>query len=302
MSKPRQARDIPGRGQISLGARFVVLALVALALMIVDHRQDHLRRVHELLSLAVYPIHVVVDMPFSTFNALRESMTDRRTLAAENDRLALELMMSRVRLQEFESLVRENERLRELLNAMDPAEDPDIGIAEILKVDLVNRQRFVINRGRADGVYVGQPLLDARGIVGQIRAVSRLTSEAMLITDANHAVPVAVQRTGLRTIAEGTGDSGLLRLPYLPISADVVPGDLLVTSGLGGVFPRGRPVAEVVDVIKPPGQSFAMVTARPVSALDRDQEVLLVWNVDSTALDEVDFEETALNLSGAAVP
>ena len=113
-----------------------------------------------------------------------------------------------------------------------------------------------------------------------------------MITDADHAVPVTVERTGLRTIAEGTGDSGLLRLPYLPNNADVRPGDRLITSGLGGVFPRGRPVAEVTEVLRQPGQSFSEVRASPLAALERDQEVLLVWKNDEPP----EVEATAASL------
>jgi rod shape-determining protein MreC len=169
--------------------------------------------------------------------------------------------------------------LRDLLAASEELREDRVLIAEILSVDLdPYRQRFVINRGSADGVYVGQPLLDANGVVGQVEAVSAMTSEALLITDLDHAVPVAVERNGIRTIAEGTGDSTLLRLTNLPNSAQVRPGDRLVTSGLGGVFPSGRPVAIVEEFTQRPDQNFAYVTARPVSELDRDQEVLLVWN------------------------
>ena len=151
-------------------------------------------------------------------------------------------------------------------------------IAEILAVDLdPYRQRFNLNRGLADGVFVGQPLLDANGIVGQVVEVGPLTAEAVLITDADHAVPVSVNRNGLRTIAVGTGDSNRLRLPYLTNSADIQVGDLLVSSGLGGVFPSGYPVGKVIEVRIRPGQSFSEVMAEPISALDRDQEVLLVW-------------------------
>jgi rod shape-determining protein MreC len=134
-----------------------------------------------------------------------------------------------------------------------------------------------LNRGLADDVYVGQALLDADGVVGQVVEVGPLTSEAILITDADHAVPVAVNRNGLRTIALGTGDSSRLRLPYLTNSADIDVGDLLVSSGLGGGFPSGYPVGRVIEVRIRPGQSFAEVIAEPVSELDRDQEVLLVW-------------------------
>jgi rod shape-determining protein MreC len=126
-------------------------------------------------------------------------------------------------------------------------------------------------------VSVGQPLLDAEGIVGQVVAVSEFSAEAMLITDAEHAIPVTVERSRVQTIAEGDGDSGLLRLPYLTNTADIQPGDRLVTSGLGGVFPPGRPVAEVTVVDLNPEQKFASVEARPLAHLDRDQEVLLIW-------------------------
>ena len=128
-----------------------------------------------------------------------------------------------------------------------------------------------------DGVYVGQPLLDANGVVGQVSMVFEFQAEALLITDSSHRVQVAVADTGQRTIAQGTGDSGLLRLLFVTNNDDIEVGDELVTSGLGGVFPRGRPVARVVEVTRQPGLPFADVLAEPVADLDRDQEVLLVW-------------------------
>lgn len=279
MSGPGQAAGMPGRGEISLGARFVLLAIVSLTLMVVDHRQNHLSRVREYLSLAVYPIHVVVDLPFRVWHSLTSAVSGRAEMLRENDRLRSQLVIAQYRLQELHSLERENERLRELLDSYEDRSEERVLVAEILSVDLEHyRQRFIINRGSADGVYVGQPLLDADGVVGQVESVSVMTSEALLITDADHAVPVAIERTGLRTIAEGTGDSSQLRLPYLTNSADVVKGDRIVTSGLGDVFPAGRPVGIIEEFVPRPGQNFAHVTARPVAALDRHQEVLLVWN------------------------
>lgn len=270
---------MPGRGDISLGARFVLLAAVSLVLIFVDHRQDHLSRVRELLSLAVYPINVVVDLPFRTWHSLRSAVTDRSEMLGENERLKNQLVIAQYSLQKLHALERENERLRELLDSYEQRGEERVLVAEILSVDLdPYSQRFVINRGSADGVYVGQPLFDADGVVGQVESVSVMTSEALLITDADHAVPVRIERTGLRTFAEGTGDSSQLRLPYLTNSADVVKGDRIVTSGLGDVFPEGRPVGVIEEFVQRPGQNFAHVTARPVAALDRDQEVLLVWN------------------------
>ena len=285
---------MPGRGEISLGTRFILLAALALILMVVDHRQDHLSRVRELLALAVHPIYVVVDLPFAAWQSMTGAVSDRRYLMSENARLQRQNLIAQYRLQDLVTLENENDRLRELLDTHEEFSEDRVLIAEILRVDPGRyRQRIRINRGQADDVYVGQPLLDADGVVGQVAAVSMMTSEALLITDADHAVPVAIERTGLRTIAEGTGDSGQLRLPNLTNSADVLPGDRLVTSGLGGVFPPGHPVAIIGEFIQRPGQNFAFVTARPVAALDRHREVLLVWNNDRSA-----ENETTPNLEG----
>jgi len=283
MSGPGQYAGAPLRGGVSLGARFVLLAIVCLALMLLDHQEDHLRRVRQGLALAVYPIQVVVDLPFALWRSASESLSERSALLLENERLKREQFNADYRLQRLATLEMENARLRELLDSTARL-DGRVLIAEILSVDLdPYRQRFVVNRGLADGVFVGQALLDARGVVGQIVEVGPMTAEAVLITDADHAVPVSVNRNGLRTIAVGTGDTSRLRLPYLTNSADIEVGDLLVSSGLGGVFPTGRPVAEVIEVRIRPGQSFAEVIAKPVSELDRDQEVLLVFGAEDPA-------------------
>jgi rod shape-determining protein MreC len=280
MSAPGQYVGVPMRGAGSLGARFVLLALVSLALMLLDHQENHLDRVRQGLAVVVYPIRVLVDLPFSLWQSMSASMAEREQLLRENERLKREQFNAGYRLQRLAALEMENQRLRELLESSARLEGRAL-IAEILSIDLdPYRQRFVVNRGLADGVFVGQPLLDANGVVGQIVQVGAMTAEAVLITDADHAVPVSVNRNGLRTIAVGTGDSNRLRLPYLTNSADIEVGDLIVSSGLGGVFPAGRPVATVIEVVRQPGQSFAEIIAEPVSELDRDQEVLLVFAAD----------------------
>lgn len=266
-----------------MGARFLLLSAVCLSLMILDHRDQHLVRVRQGLSVLVYPVRILVDLPFSGWASLRTNFAAREVLVAENEELKRERLNSEFRLQRLAALETENARLRELLDSQARVGSRAL-IAEILAVDLdPYRQRFDLNRGLVDGVYVGQALIDAQGVVGQIVRVGPLTSEAVLITDANHAVPVSVNRNGLRTIAMGTGDSGRLRLPYLTNNQDVEVGDLLVSSGLGGVFPSGYPVGRIAEVNLRPDQAFAEVIAEPASALDRDREVLLVWN----AADEV---------------
>jgi rod shape-determining protein MreC len=278
-----------------MGARFLLLALVCVSLMILDFRDQHLSRVRQGLSLVVYPVRMLVDAPFSAWNWVSSTFADRRRLVQENEDLKRERLSAEFRLQRLAALEMENARLRELLDSTERVGSRAL-IAEILSVDLdPYRQRFDLNRGLVDGVYVGQALLDAHGVVGQVVRVGPLTSEAVLITDADHAVPVSVNRNGLRTIAVGTGDSGRLRLPYLTNSADIEVGDLLVSSGLGGVFPAGYPVGRVVSVQGRPDQAFAEVVAEPSSELDRDREVLLIWN----AADEAPRSAEAENLADA---
>ena len=261
-----------------MGVRFLLLAIACSALMLLDRREQHLVRVRQALSVVVYPVRVAVDLPFSTWTKVRENLAARDALIAENRQFRRERLETASRLQRLEALERENARLRQLLDSTARVGSRAL-VAEILAVDLdPYRQRLDLNRGLVDDVFVGQALIDAQGVVGQVVRVGPMTSEAVLITDADHAVPVSVNRNGVRTIAVGTGDSGRLRLPYLTNNADIVVGDLLISSGLGGVFPAGYPVARVIDVKRRPDQPFAEIIAEPASSLDRDREVLLVWN------------------------
>lgn len=288
MSAPGQTGGGTERNELALGIVFAVLAFVCIALMVVDHRESHLERVRQVLSVAVHPIRMAVDLPFAAWQSASHSLTAQRELLEENERLRRDRINANFQLQRLAALEMENARLRELLDSP-AAHDHRVLVAEILAVDLdPYRQRFNVNRGLANGVFVGQALLDANGVVGQVVDVGPFTSEAMAITDADHALPVRVNRNGLRTVAVGTGDNNRLRLPYVTNSADIEVGDLLVSSGLGGVFPLGFPVAHVLEVRAQPGQSFANVIAEPVSALDRDREVLLVWDAatETSAVDD----------------
>ncbi len=272
-----------GRGNVPLGLRFLLISIVSASLMLLDHREEHLARIRQALSLVVYPIQVGVDLPFAGWRLVSRALTDQSALLEENSQLRSERLAVGVRLQRLAALEAENDRLRAMLNSSARVSDRVLGV-EILAVDLdPYRQRFTINRGLNDGVYIGQALLDAEGVVGQIVRVDLMTSEVVLISDADHALPVAINRNGLRTIVVGTGDSARLRLPYLTNNADIEPGDLLMSSGLGGIFPSGYPVGRVLEVHRRPGQSFAEVIAEPAAQLDRDREVLLVWTADDAA-------------------
>jgi rod shape-determining protein MreC len=257
--------------------------------MILDSREQHLVRVRQGLTVVVSPVRMLVDLPFRTWYSMRDTFAARDTLIAENQQFRRERLTTEGRLQRLAALEAENARLRELLDSTARVGSRAL-VAEILAVDSDPYQRFNLNRGFVDGVFVHQALIDAQGVVGQVVTVGPFTSEALLITDADSAVPVSVNRNGLRTIAVGTGDSRRLRL-QVTNNAPIEVGDLLISSGLGGVFPPGYPVGRVIEVRLRPGQSFAEIFAEPMAALDRDREVLLVWDEDADG--ESDAEEAA---------
>ncbi len=262
----------------ALGIRLLICVALSVLLMVIDHRQNHLDTVRKSIGIAVYPILVIVDSPFRLWAWLTESTADRNDLQRDLSRLEAELVLTRAELQQLTALRAENDRLRNLLDARPRLRD-EIRVAEIMAVDAnPYRHSFVIDIGEQDGVYNGQAIIDADGVIGQVLEVGLTTSQAILISDPSHALPVEVSRNGLRTIANGTGEFDRLDLPFLPNNADIVPGDVLVTSGLGGAFPAGYPVAVVASVNRVPQASFAHVMAAPTSALDQVREVLLIWS------------------------
>lgn len=255
----------------------MVFALASVVLMTVDHRQQTLDTVRAGLSMLMYPIQLLIDLPSTAGDWLEESFSTRRGLQEENARLRAQNLLVQARLQKSDALEAENRRLRELLDSSSKAGDRVL-IAELLSVDFDPYQHQVLlNKGARDAVFVGQPVLDAYGVMGQIIRVTPFTSTAILITDPAHAIPVQVNRNGVRGILLGTGSLAEVSLPHLTNSADIRSGDLLVTSGLGGRFPPGYPVAEVTEVDINSGHDFAQIIARPLSHLDRSREVLLVW-------------------------
>lgn len=264
-------------GGPALGLRLIVLALASAGLMVADHRQHRVAMVRDWASAAVYPLQWAVQAPLQAWTAMRESFATRAQVDADNIRLASDNLVLRLKLMRFESLEQENERLRAMRESSTRVVQRTM-VAEIVRVDLdAYRQRVLINKGTRDGVFRGQAALDANGIYGQVTRAGPVSAEIILITDSEHAIPVMVNRTGARTVAYGMGRSGLLALPYLPQNSDVVAGDLLVSSGLGGVYPPGYPVGKVTTVVRDPAQPLLAVEAVPLAALDRDPEVLLAW-------------------------
>ncbi len=256
---------------------FCVLSLV---LLVVDHFSDYLDGVRAGLTVVVTPILIAADMPAREARQLGEIVSSREDMRERIRYLERELVLLRAKTEKMAALTAENNRLRDLLGSAAKLQD-NVLVAELIGVDPdPEKQEVVIDKGLLDDVFVGQPLLDARGLMGQVISVSRYTSRVLLISDPSHSVPVQVLRSNLRLIAQGTGVTNELELLNVQNTADIVVGDLLVSSGLGDRFPVGYPVGVVNRVEHIPGRPFATVTAVPSALLDRSRHVLLVFTED----------------------
>jgi rod shape-determining protein MreC len=273
-------RRLTGHGSPP-GLRFTLYALVSIVVMVFDQRGGWLNQVRFVLQAAAYPMQLAVSSPSAAWAWMKESTETREALRAENKRLRTRESELALRALNYQGLARENAQLRGLKDALPPIADRWL-VAEIVNVDLTTlRQRLLINRGTTNGVFAGQAVLDDAGLLGQTVHVGPWSAEVILITDPEHAIPVQIERTGLRTIAVGAGNEGSLALPYLPANADVKTGDLLISSGLGGVFPAGYPVARVVEVHRDAVQPAAQIRAATLARIDLDREVALVWFKDA---------------------
>ena len=248
--------------------------------MYLDHRQGHLELVRSALSTLVYPIQAVVNLPVAMGRWASDSIVTRSKLIEENTRLREVHQLLNSRLQRYEILEEENKRLRKLLGSTINFKER-VMIAELLAVELERFRKMIeINKGSRDGVYEGQPVVDAQGIIGQVIHVGPFSSNVLMITDPSHSIPVQVNRNGLRAIAVGTGQNNSLLLEHLPTNSDIQVGDLLVSSGLGRRFPRGYPVGTVSSINLEPGAPFGTITVTPSARLTQNREVLLVWPQD----------------------
>jgi rod shape-determining protein MreC len=266
------------RGGSSQTARLFTCVAISLVLLAMEQR-GALTAIRAPLAAMSYPVQKLVSAPSKFFRDALAGASSPSALSEENRRLREEALLLKGRQLRFEALEQENIRLRGLLDASYKVGD-QVLIAEPLSIGQDPFEHLVaVNKGSRFGVFEGQAVLDANGIVGQVLRVTPYSADVVMITDPSHAIPVQINRSGLRTLAVGTGHTDRLDLPYLPGNADVKEGDLLVTSGLGGVFPAGYPVAKVAPIAAGgPHPGSGKISAVPLAALDRNRELLLVWS------------------------
>ncbi|MGX0888122.1 rod shape-determining protein MreC [Pseudomonas sp. ADAK2 TE3594] len=263
--------------------RLLVLAVLSVALMVVDARFTLLKPVRSQMSLVLMQSYWITDLPQRLWQGVASQFGSRTELVAENEKLKTENLLLQGRMQKLAALTEQNVRLRELLNSSALVNEK-VEVAELIGMDPNPfTHRIIINKGERDGVVLGQPVLDARGLMGQVVELMPYTSRVLLLTDTTHSIPVQVNRNGLRAIASGTGNPERLELRHVADTADIKEGDLLVSSGLGQRFPAGYPVATVREVIHDSGQPFAIVRAVPTAALNRSRYLLLVFTDGRTA-------------------
>jgi rod shape-determining protein MreC len=264
---------------------------LALLLILLDYRYSLLGQARYAFSTLSAPFYWLADIPARLGQWSGDQVVSRSELIKQNEGLKAQLLVLRGRVEKLAATSAENARLRELLNSTALLDD-SVVVAELINVSPDPSQHMVtLNKGEIDSVYVGQPVIDAKGLMGQVIEVSRYNSRVLLITDSTHAIPVQVNRNGVRAIAEGTGLLDELVLRHVAATTDIRQGDLLVSSGLGQRFPVGYPVGVVESIEHDPGKPFMLVRARPSAHLNRSRHVLLVFTAAEIRQDELQTPE-----------
>ncbi|WP_428772830.1 rod shape-determining protein MreC [Vibrio sp.] len=269
-------KPIFGRGP-SLQLRLFIAVIVSASLMLADSRLGAFSDVRYLLNSMVAPIQYAADLPRVMFDGFYERFNSRQELMQSNHNLRREVLGLKSELVLLDQYREENQRLRKLLGSSFVRDERKV-VTEVMAVDTSPyRHQVVIDKGRTDGVYVGQPVINDKGIVGQVTFVSAHNSRVLLLTDSNSAIPVQVIRNDIRVIASGNAQVDKMQLEHIPISTDIQEGDLLVSSGLGEIYPEGYPVAVVAKVERDSRREFALIEADPVVDFERLRYLLLVW-------------------------
>ncbi len=252
--------------------------LLSLALMFSDYRYDSLHQARYYLGTVVYPVYYLANLPVKIGDWAYRELSEHRRLVLENEELKENNLLLSSKLQKFAALKSENKRLNELLKSSYDRIGGNAVVAKLIATDYTPfKQRIVLDKGGRSNAYIGQPILGARGVIGQVVEITPFSATGMLISDPGHAMLTQVNRSGLRVLAVGTGNPRQLRIDYVPLDADIREGDTIVTSGLDGRYPADYPVGRISRVTKGSGDNFAAITLKPFAELDSYREVLLVW-------------------------
>ncbi|KEY91115.1 rod shape-determining protein [Candidatus Photodesmus blepharus] len=282
-----------GKGP-SLQLRLFLAIIFSISLMLADSRLDAFSHVRYLLNTLVSPLHYMADMPRIIFSGFYSSINTRKSLIHSNQSLKEKILYLKSDLMLLEQYREENKRLRKLLDSSFIRDERKI-VTEVMAIDSTPyRRQVVIDKGRVDGVYEGQPVISENGIVGQVAVVAAHSSRVLLLIDNNSAIPVQVIRNDIRIIASGTGNVKTIQLEHIPASTDIKEGDLLVTSGLGGVYPEGYPVAYISTINRDNQREFVSISANVVTNFERLRYLLLIWSNGSRtgSMMQSDFQES----------
>ncbi len=260
----------------SARAKVVFFALVSICLLLADARLKTLVVVRQSIATALYPVQMLALAPRDAMNSTGSYFSSLAKLQNEVRDLRQQQILHAQALQKEQYLAMENAHLRDLLAAPVRSEVKSV-MGEILydARDAFTR-KIVLDRGIQAGVNVGQPVIDGKGVVGQVTRVFPFTSEVTLLTDKDQAIPVQVARNGLRSIAYGRGQSGLLDLHFMAANADIHPGDILITSGIDGVYPAGLSVAKVIKVESNTAGAFGRIVCQPLAGIERNKQLLIL--------------------------
>ena len=263
-------------------AQFGVVCFTAITLMVIDASSSWLHLPRNLLSVAVSPIQNLASLPTKLGRALNSALSAEPDIKIAYENLRNEYFQLKSEALLLRTLQEENDALRSLLDASQRLQEK-ITLAELVNVSIdPYNHSILLGRGLRHGVYKGQAVIDDQGVIGQVTEVMPFRSSVVLVTDPGHAMPVQIQRTGLRTVVKGTGSVSQLRVPYLNQNSDIQQGDILISSGLGGRFPNGYPVAVITEVKTIKDAAFLQVYAEPIAKLDRSNNVLLLSRTSKT--------------------
>ena len=264
--------------RLGLPVKILFLISLSISLMVVDSRSTSLSQVRSFLSVLSLPFHLVASSPVLFYRWVGGDLNDWGALRRKHEELKEEHLILQSRIQKLDALQYENDRLRDIVTAAERIPDEAL-FGRIVEVGLdLYDHTVLVNRGTADGVYVGQTVVDPNGVIGQVVRTGLFQSSVMLITDQSLGIPVQLARTGLRTILYGSGQDDLLTAPFLERTVDVLKGDMFVTSGLAGRYPAGYPVGRIINISRDPNVAFLNAIVKPEAALKSIREVLLIWH------------------------